>query len=180
MPVIMDERVSGFLSLPLETPAFVLDKLKLNESIDALNNIRQLTGFKILFAVKSSTLSFALEQMIPHIEGFSTSSVFETRIARSIAGIQKSVHFTKPAITASEIEVVAELCDFLSFNSFTQWERYHQIAKGKTSCGLRINPQISFVDDERYNPSRKYSKLGVSLHELDKMVKLIHLSTKLP
>jgi carboxynorspermidine decarboxylase len=171
MLAIMDERVSSFLSLPLETPAFVLDELKLKESIEALNNIRQLTGFKILFAVKSSTLSFALEQMIPHIEGFSTSSVFETMIARSIAGIQKSVHFTKPAITASEIDVVAELCDFLSFNSFTQWERYHQTAKGKTSCGLRINPQLSFVDDERYNPSRKYSKLGVSLYDLDKMVK---------
>lgn len=37
--------------------------------------------------------------------------------------------------------------------------------------GLRINPQISYVEDKRYNPARKYSKLGVPLEEIIKILK---------
>ena len=32
---------------------------------------------------------------------------------------------------------------------------------------LRINPEISIIEDDRYNPCRKYSKLGIPLNDLN-------------
>ena len=34
------------------------------------------------------------------------------------------------------------------------------------SCGLRMNPQLSFVNDDRYDPCRKFSQLGVPMNQL--------------
>ena len=55
------------------------------------------------------------------------------------------------------------MCDFVSFNSLGQWDRYRDRIKDMASCGLRVNPQMSFADDERYDPCRPHSKLGVPL-----------------
>jgi len=65
-----------------------------------------------------------------------------------------------------EIEMVSELCTHVSFNSLSQWERLHEKVSRKVSWGLRVKPQLAFVEDERYNPCRKGSKLGVPLSEL--------------
>lgn len=163
----MDERISDCLTLPLMTPAFILDETTMVGALNTLNRIGQNTGIKTLFAVKSCAIAFALQKMIPYIDGFATSSVFETKIARSIAGTRRWVHLTKPGISADELSEITEMCDFLSFNSLAQWERYCDLVRGKVSCGLRINLQLSFVRDKRYDPCRKHSKLGVALHMLD-------------
>ena len=44
--------------------------------------------------------------------------------------------------------------------------RYGDTLRPGTSCGLRVNPQLSFVDDDRFDPCRKHSKLGVPLDDL--------------
>ena len=36
----------------------------------------------------------------------------------------------------------------------------------KLEVGLRINPEISFLDDPRYDPCRAYSKLGASIRSV--------------
>ena len=51
----------------------------------------------------------------------------------------------------------------LAFNSLIQWDMFRDRVKSGSSCGIRVNPQISFVDDERYDPCRPGSKLGVPL-----------------
>ena len=38
--------------------------------------------------------------------------------------------------------------------------------RGRTNCGIRVNPQLSFADDCRYDPCRPHSKLGVPLDAL--------------
>ena len=50
-------------------------------------------------------------------------------------------------------------------NSLNQFTRNRQLAKNN-HCGLRINPGLSFVNDERCDPCRKYSKLGIPLADL--------------
>jgi carboxynorspermidine decarboxylase len=54
-----------------------------------------------------------------------------------------------------------DTADYISFNSMTQWQQYKGLVNGKLDCGLRLNPEKSFARDERYDPCRKYSKLGV-------------------
>jgi carboxynorspermidine decarboxylase len=77
-----------------------------------------------------------------------------------------SVHLTSPGIRASDFPEISGNCDYISFNSLGQYLRYRQWTKN-LNCGLRINPGLSFVNDERFDPCRKYSKLGVPFEELD-------------
>jgi carboxynorspermidine decarboxylase len=64
------------------------------------------------------------------------------------------------------METLGDLCDYVALNSLSQWERYRKTLSGKTSVGLRVNPQLSFADDERYDPCREASKLGMPINLL--------------
>jgi len=64
---------------------------------------------------------------------------------------------------AEDAEALAGTCDVVVLNSLSQWERFRCAFSGRVSIGLRVNPQRSFVDDERYDPCRPGSKLGVPL-----------------
>lgn len=55
------------------------------------------------------------------------------------------------------------LCDSVSFNTLSQWRQFQGLATGRISCGLRVNPRLSLVEDCRYNPCCPSSKLGEPL-----------------
>ncbi|MGZ5031300.1 MAG: carboxynorspermidine decarboxylase, partial [Methylobacter sp.] len=42
--------------------------------------------------------------------------------------------------------------------------------QAQSSIGLRINPKLSFLNDDRFNPCRPHSKLGVDIDDLIKSV----------
>lgn len=73
---------------------------------------------------------------------------------------------TPHAQKKDDLSRISELCDYISFNSLSQYERDRNSLSNHVSCGLRINPQLPFVGDDRYNPCRKHSKLGVPLNLL--------------
>ena len=63
-----------------------------------------------------------------------------------------------------EVGKISEVCDYLSFNSISQWLRHKDDLADNLEIGLRVNPEVSFLDDPRYDPCRAYSKLGASTH----------------
>ena len=150
----------------VETPAFVYDEARIYELVDRAASFRELAGLKLLFAVKSFSFADALALMAPRLDGFSVSSLFEARLARAVVGGKGSVHLTTPGLRPQELDEIGQLCDFISLNSLSQWDRYRRQLKDSTNCGLRVNPQISFADDARYDPCRPHSKLGVPLDVL--------------
>jgi carboxynorspermidine decarboxylase len=107
--------------------------------------------------------------MAPFVDGFSVSSLFEAKIARNAIGDNGTIHIVTPGYKPDEMVAVAENANYISFNSLSQWARFSRRASEQASCGLRINPQLSFVEDKRYNPCRKHSKLGVPLTQLQKV-----------
>ena len=151
----------------LHTPAFLYDQGAVLETIRAARRTFK-QDIKLLFSLKSFSVADGLTSMAQEVDGFSASSLFEARLARSVLGRQKPIHITTPGLRPDEIESVAQLCDCISFNSISQMERYQKKIKGKASVGLRINPGLAFVEDDRYNPCRRHSKLGVSISELKK------------
>lgn len=154
------------IELAVKTPAFVYD---VGKTMRAINHAAEIIGkrrCRLLFPMKSFAISDALCTMACLIDGFSASSLFEAKYAKAILGSHKSVHFTTPGLRPDEIEMTSELCTHISFNSLSQWERFRRKVSRKVSCGLRVNPELAFVEDERYNPCRKGSKLGVPLSEL--------------
>ena len=151
----------------IATPAFVFEDAFIRSRCEHLKQIAGKTGCKLLYSVKALTLPWVLELIAPHVQGFSVSSLFEAVTARNVLdGLQGegTIHITTPGLRPDEVGKISEVCDYLAFNSISQWLRYKDSLAGKLEIGLRVNPEISFLDDPRYDPCRAYSKLGASTH----------------
>ncbi len=157
--------MSGILDLPLQTPAFVYDESRILRMADILEQVRNLCGCGMLYSVKAFPFLPLLRLLAPRVDGFSVSSLFEARLAR-LAG-RGSLHITTPGLRAEEIAEIGTLCDFLAFNSLEQFRRLASLLGPTASPGLRINPNLSFLEDPRFDPCRPFSKLGVPIDSLE-------------
>jgi len=149
-----------------ESPAFVYDERAVLQALGALEKLRESAQCRVLFALKSCAVAHVLSLIAPHVDGFAASSLFEATLGRRVIRDAGTVHMTTPGLRLDEIRAVAQACDYVSFNSLSQWERLHGEVGDSVECGLRVNPQLSFLEDERYDPCRKHSKLGVPLDQL--------------
>lgn len=153
--------------LPVRTPAFVYDEAVLSERAAHLAAVAAEAGCVPLYALKPFSFVGAMEVLARHLAGFSASSLFEARLARQVIGTGGQVHMTTPGFRPDEVDAVADLCNHLAFNSLGQLERYAPIVGARAELGLRVNPQLPFIPDDRYNPCRRSSKLGVPLDLLE-------------
>ena len=150
----------------LETPAFVYDEVAVKRLLTYAETIRAGAGCRVLYSLKPLSFPDLLELMAPYLDGFAVSSLFEAKLARSVFGGRDSIHLTTPGIRPADVTELGDVCDYISFNSLGQWERHRGALAPKVSCGLRVNPRLSFLDDERYDPCRPDSKLGAPLEEV--------------
>jgi carboxynorspermidine decarboxylase len=79
---------------------------------------------------------------------------------------QGSIHVTTPGFRVDELAELINVCDYLSVNSLNQWQRFSDRLRGSINAGIRVNPQLSFLDDDRYDPCRQFSKLGVAIDQV--------------
>jgi carboxynorspermidine decarboxylase len=152
----------------VETPAFVIDERRVLRSLKAAARLRDDCGpgCKLLYALKPMCFEFALEVMAGRVDGLATSSLFESRLAREVLGDRGTVHVTTPGFRPDEIDELGRLCDHVAFNSLDQLRRFSRHLDRAEQVGLRVNPQLSLVADERYDPCRPHSKLGVPIDRL--------------
>ncbi len=147
------------------SPAFILDVPTINNALAILSDLRSQCGCKILFSVKALPLSSILEMTQSLLDGFSVSSLFEAQLANEILPGQGSTHLTTPGLRQDEWQSVTGLTSHISFNSLTQYQRFYDQAPKQVSLGIRLNPKLSFLNDDRFNPCRQHSKLGVDIDE---------------
>lgn len=148
------------------SPAFVLDEAQVLANLQSLLALRQATGCKILYSMKALPLASVLTLIKGRVDGFSVSSLFEARLAREVLGeAGGSIHLTTPGIRYDEFPELGRLCSHVSFNSLSQYQCLQALAEGY-SKGLRVNPKLSFANDQRYDPCRPHSKLGVDIELL--------------
>jgi len=154
------------------SPAFVLDETEAAKALAMLADLRNQCGCKVLYSIKALPFSAVLDMAKPFVDGFSASSLFEARLAGEVLSGQGSIHLTTPGIKTDELDELSLLCSHISFNSLTQYQRYAETAGALTSIGLRINPKLSFLHDDRFDPCRQHSKLGVAIEELSRSIGL--------
>lgn len=158
------------------SPAFVLDEPELIKTLATLAELRAQCGCKVLYSLKALPFSTIIEMATAFVDGFSVSSLFEARLAdemiRQSGAEQGCIHLTTPGIRPDELDELSSLCSHISFNSLSQYQRYAETAEAQTSIGLRVNPKLSFVDDDRFDPCRSHSKLGIDIDELSRSVRL--------
>jgi len=150
----------------VHTPAYVFDESILLTDAKTAREALAASGGHLLFAMKASAFAPMLKSLSSQVDGFHASSLFEAKLAREILGSRGLVHVTTPAITADEIAELCGLADMISFNSLTHWDRFKASGNGDAKLGLRINPEMSLIADERYDPCRRHSKLGAPISDV--------------
>lgn len=166
------------ISAYVMTPAFIYDEGGITQNIKNVKLCINNDICQLLFPLKCFSLTDALSLIGASVNGFSVSSLFEAKLAKQVLGSNKSIHLTTPGLRVDEIDELSTLCNFISFNSLSQYERFKKVVNGKLSCGIRVNPQLSFIKDKRYDPCRIQSKLGVPLTLLDEKLKNHSLPVK--
>ncbi len=157
------------VSTEVETPCLVFDEVQLRTSLEIICKTVSSTPIELLYAMKACSTTFVLELIATDVSGFACSSIYEARLAREVLPETASVHLTTPALAQADLEQVARICDFVSFNSLRQSECSRQLLGSTTGLGLRVNPKLSLLGDERYDPCRRASKLGVPIDCLERI-----------
>ncbi len=152
------------------TPAFVVDEVEVARTLAVLAGLRNQCGCKVLYSIKALPFSAVMDMAKPWVDGFSVSSLFEARLADEVLAGQGSIHLTTPGIRQEELDQLSSLCSHISFNSLSQYQRYSEAAGTQSSIGLRVNPKLSFLHDQRFDPCRQHSKLGAAIDELSQSI----------
>jgi len=147
----------------IQTPAYVCEEELLEQNLKLLAYIQKETGAKILLALKGFAFSPLLGLVGKYLYGCCASGLYEARYGAKF--IAKEVHTYSPAFKEEEIDEIISLSHHLIFNSFSQWHKYKDKAIGKTSCGLRINPEISCAPVALYDPCTPTSRFGIKIDE---------------
>ncbi len=168
---LIQTQANQALSVP-STPAYVYSEAVLRAVARQAALISERTRCELLYTLKACALVPVLETLADHVQGFATSSVFEARLADSARSSGQSLHCYSPAYSSDDVESTLSLADYLSFNSLTQLDLAATLNTGQASLGLRINPELSFVAEPRYDPSRPGSKLGVPLSSIERIARM--------
>ena len=152
----------------VETPAFIVRPGAIAASRDELARLCGLAGCRALYSLKALGLPDVLRLMVPKLAGFSASSLYEALLVRRVVGPHTEVQVTSPGLRERDCAELAGHCDAITFNSLSQSTRLGGYFSG-IRMGLRINPQISWISDERYDPCRKHSKLGEPVTNLRRL-----------
>jgi carboxynorspermidine decarboxylase len=150
-----------------QTPAFVINTQALKHNGAILQEVQQLSGCKILLALKAFACPALLPLLKPYLAGTTASGLHEACLGHEAFGAE--VHVYSPAYREAE---VAHLCRFahtLIFNTPQQWRRYRPIVEGarrRPQVGLRVNPGHSEAGVPLYDPCLPGSRLGYPAEDL--------------
>lgn len=144
----------------LHTPCYVIEEKLLKENLRLIQKVESDAGVEIILALKA----FALWKTFPIFREFihstTASSLNEARLA--FEEFKSKPHTYSPAYTEEEFPYIAEISSHITFNSWSQFNRFYPIVQGKVSCGIRINPLYSEIEVDLYNPCAPGSRFGVT------------------
>ena len=146
-----------------KTPSFVCHVDELRRTASRIREAARNAGCTLLYSVKANTLPGVLTALAPFIDGFGVSSLAEARSARTALGDSGRLHLCTVAVPPPDAQELADICDYATFNSLSELQRWGPTFAGRASNGLRVNPGHSFLDDHRYDPCHPHTKLGVPL-----------------
>ena len=156
----------------INTPAILYKESEILSVMDVIYEIISKNPITFLYSIKACSDENILRIINNYVDGFSCSSAFEAMFVSELFPSQKLIHYVSPLIKDGEINKILSACSSITFNSLTQWNRYRDMTvQSNVSPGLRVNPNIKFVKNDRYNPSGKYSKLGISTSTLAELIK---------
>ena len=150
----------------MATPIYIIEEEKLRRNLRIIADVARRSNVEIILAFKA----FALWKTFPifreYIHSTTASSLFEARLAAEYFGVK--AHTYSPAYTDDEIDEIVSCSNYLTFNSLSQYERFHDRVVGRASIGLRVNPEYSEVETLLYNPCAPGTRFGITSDKLPK------------
>ncbi len=143
--------------MTLQTPFYLIDKTALLRNLRLIERVRRRSGARVLLALKCFAAWSVFDLMHPHMDGTTSSSLYEVRLGREKFGGE--THAYSVAFADHEIDEVIANADKIVFNSVSQFERFAARAAG-IGRGLRINPGFSSSGFDLADPARPFSRLG--------------------
>ena len=151
----------------ISTPSYVIDEKALKHNLEILSRVEREAGCRILLAQKAFSAYSEYPLIGRYISGTTASGLYEARLSYEEMG--KENHCYAPAYKPDELEEIVKICDHVIFNSVAQLNKHRAIWSGRTSVGLRINPEVSTQEGhEIYDPCAPCSRLGVTYDSLEK------------
>ena len=151
----------------MATPIYIIEETKLRRNLRLISEVAAKADIDIILAFKA----FALWKTFPifreYIHATTASSLSEARLALEAFGAP--AHTYSPAYTDDEIDEIIRCSSHLTFNSLSQFQRYHERATD-VSLGLRVNPEYSEVGTLLYNPCAPGTRFGVTADKLPKQL----------
>ncbi|MDR1653115.1 MAG: carboxynorspermidine decarboxylase [Prevotellaceae bacterium] len=145
----------------IPSPSYVIDEQLLMQNLALLKSVSERADVQIIMAFKA----FAVWGAFPMIKRFfnltTASSLAEALLASEKMGTL--AHTYAPVYTEHEFGRIAECSSHITFNSLAQFTKFYPQTvenQRKISCGLRINPEVSVVETDLYNPAVAGSRLG--------------------
>ncbi len=154
------------MQVPDATPAFVFDEVTLRRDLAQLRSIADRAGCVLLYSPKACSTGRIIQIAGEYVDGFACSSAYEAHLSRPHLPGDGRIHLVSPLIKPDALRQIGGCLDFVTANSLTQLDQIRPHLPAETKAGLRINPEISLVRDDRYDPCRSNSKLGVPLGKL--------------
>ena len=100
------------------TPYYLIDERRLRENLETVRHVREVSGAKAVLALKCFSTWGVFDLMAEHLDGTTSSSLYEARLGRERFG--KEVHAYSVAWSAEELTEVAAFADKVIFNSVQQ------------------------------------------------------------
>ena len=148
----------------IPSPCFILEEAKLRRNLELIDSVQRAAGVTIILALKGFSMYSAFPLVREYLSGATASSLNEIKLVNDYMGVK--AHAYIPAYQDASFDEVVDRSSHLTFNSWSQWERFKDRAIGRVSCGIRVNPQYSEVTTDMYNPCVPGSRLGATRDQL--------------
>lgn len=151
----------------IQTPVYVIEERLLRRNLSLIQHVATESGVEVILAFKA----FALWKTFPifreYIYHTTASSLYEARLAFEEFGSR--AHTYSPAYTERDFPQLMECSSHITFNSLTQYERFHLQVKAYNethpstpiSMGIRVNPEHSAIETALYDPCAPGSRFGI-------------------
>jgi carboxynorspermidine decarboxylase len=147
-----------------------MEEEKLRKNLSLIQSVAKRANVEIILAFKAFALWKAFPIFREYIHHTTASSLYEAMLAYHEFG--SKAHTYSPAYTEEDFPSILECSSHITFNSFSQLEKYFSLVREfnkshePVSCGIRVNPEYSEVEVELYNPCAPGSRFGVRSVEM--------------
>ena len=155
----------------IETPYYIAYESKIEKNLSLIKHVSEESGAEIIMAFKANALWKSFDIFRRYGVKSTASSLNEMLLGNE--ELHQLCHTYCPVYTDRSFPEFLKGSDHITFNSIAQFEKFKpqaeafETATGRhVSLGLRINPEISVIETDIYNPCAPGARFGVTIENM--------------